>query len=191
MTSLIDQGLAHHDAGDLDRAEQCYLDAVAENGADTEALKLLALVMMEKGNADEAVTYIEAAVDLQPDVAQYRHLLGRIRAAQGRMPEAAEALRLASDHAGPERFLILGDLGLCLEQLQSWEEAERVYAEILMYEPNNRTALHGKAGSAVALGDLDTARDTYQLLLQLDPADSAASSGMAQVLGWIADKTLP
>lgn len=191
MSSLLDQGLAYHDAGDLDRAEQCYLDAVEQDGADTEALKLLALVMMEKGETDEAATYIEAAVDLKPDVAQYRHLLGRIRAAQGRMPEAVEALRLASDQAGAERNLILGDLGLCLEQLQSWDEAQRIYAEILMYEPSNRTALHGKAGCAVALGDLDAARDVYQQLLKLDPDDSGASSGMAQVLGWIANKTLP
>lgn len=191
MSSLLDEGLAHHAAGDLDRAEQCYLDAVEQNGANTEALKLLALVMMEKGETDEAVTYIEAAVSLQPDVATYRHLLGRIRAAQGRAPEAVEALRLASDRAGAERYLILGDLGLCLEQLQRWDEAERIYIEILMHEPTNRTALHGKAGCAVASGDLPAARDIFQQLIKRDPDDSAASSGLVQVLGWIADKTLP
>ena len=61
-------------------------------------LKLLALVMMEKGETDEALSYIEAAVDLQPDVAQYRHLLGRIRAAQGNMPEAAVRVAREMEH---------------------------------------------------------------------------------------------
>ncbi len=191
MSSLIDQGLTHHDAGDLDRAESCYLAAAQADAANPEPHKLLALVAMEKGLADAAVDHIQKALDLAPDVAQYRHLFGRIRAMQGRMPEAAEALRAAADLAGPARFPVLCDLGLCLEQLQAWEDALVVYAEVLAHDPANTTALHGKAGACAAVGELPRAKATYEEILRLNPADSDARNGLAQVDGWIRDKVVP
>ena len=191
MSSELDQGLAHHDAGDLDRAEWCYRAALAQDPANAEAHKLLALVVMEKGLADDAVTHIEKAMALAPDAAQYRHLLGRIRAMQGRHAEAAEVLRAAAAQAGPERITILCDLGLCLEQIQAWEDALAVYAEVLAQDPKNSTALHGKAGASAAVGELPRAKTTYEELLRLYPDDSAAASGLTQVIGWLQDKTLP
>lgn len=191
MASLIDQGLAYHDAGDLDRAEQCYLSALEQDGRNAETHKLLALVAMEKGNADDALTYVEAAATLNPGEAQYRHLFGRIRAMQGRMPEAAEALRTAAAMPGADRLTIHCDLGLCLEQLQAWEDALVVYAEVLALDPKNRTALHGKAGASAAVGELPRAKSTYEELLRLNPDDSDARNGLTQVEGWIRDKVVP
>lgn len=191
MSSLIDQGLAHHDAGDLDRAESAYRAAAEEDAANPEPHKLLALVAMEKGQPEAAVGHIETAMELAPDVAQYRHLFGRIRAMQGRLPEAAEALRAAADLAGPERYPVLCDLGLCLEQLQAWEDALTVYAEVLDHDPANPTALHGRAGASAAVGELDRAKRTYEEILRLNPGDSDARSGLTQVEGWIRDKLVP
>ena len=191
MTSLIDQGLAHHGAGDLKRAEQCYRDSLENEGASADAFKLLALIAMESDRPAAALTHIQAAIDLEPEVAQFHHLLGRIRASLGQMAEAADALRTASNLSGSDRLLILGDLGLCLEQLQNWDEAEPIYAEILAQDPANRTALYGKAGCAAATGDLETAKAVYERLLALDPSDPDASGSLAQIVGWIEDKVVP
>lgn len=191
MSSLIDQGLAYHDAGDLDRAESAYLAASQEDTANAEPHKLLALVAMEKGLPDAAIGHIQKAMDLAPEVAQYRHLFGRIRAMQGRMPEAAEALRTAAEMSGPDRYGVLCDLGLCLEQLQAWEDALTVYAEVLAHDPKNRTALHGKAGANAAVGELPRAKSAYEELLRLYPDDSDAQAGLTQVDGWIRDKVVP
>ncbi|MDB5552762.1 MAG: Tetratricopeptide 1 repeat-containing protein [Rhizobium sp.] len=191
MTSLLDQGLVHHDAGDLKRAEQCYRESLEKDGASADAFKLLALIAMETARPNEAIVEIQAAIDLQPEEAQYHHLLGRIRASQAQMAEAAEALRTASNLPGADRTLILGDLGLCLEQMQNWDEAGPVYAEILVSDPTNRTALYGKAGCAAALGDLQTAKAVYERLLVLDPSDSDASGSLVQIVQWIEDKVVP
>lgn len=191
MSSQLDQGLAHHDAGDLDRAEWCYRAALEQDPANADAHKLLALVAMEKGLTDDAVSHIGKALDLAPDVAQYRHLLGRILAMQGRHAEAAEVLRAAAALPDAERLTILCDLGLCLEQVQSWDDALAVYTEVLEQDPGNYTALHGKAGSSAAVGELPRAKTTYEELLRLYPDDSAAASGLTQVIGWLQDKTLP
>ena len=191
MTSLIDQGLAHHDAGDLKRAEQFYRDSIAIDGASADAYKLLALVAMETDRSAEAKSLIDLAVDLRPDAPQYRHMQGRILASQNQMAEAAETLRAAADLPGAERLLILGDLGLCLEQLQNFDDAAPVYAEILANDPNNRTALYGKAGCAAAMGDLETAKAGYERLLVLDPSDSDASGALVQIVQWIDQKVLP
>ena len=191
MSSLIDQGLAHHDAGDLDRAESAYLAASQEDAANPEPHKLLALVAMEKGLPEAAISHIQKAMELAPDVAQHRHLFGRIRAMQGRLPEAAEALRAAAAMAGPDRYTVLCDLGLCLEQLQAWDDALTVYAEVLAHDPKNLTALHGKAGASAAVGELPRAKATYEELLRLYPGDSDAQASLTQVEGWIRDKVVP
>ena len=44
MSSLVEEGLRHHNAGDLEKAEQCYLDAVSANSSDAQALKLLGVM---------------------------------------------------------------------------------------------------------------------------------------------------
>ncbi|MEQ9448726.1 MAG: hypothetical protein RLN70_07425, partial [Rhodospirillaceae bacterium] len=78
MSSHLDDGLPHHNAGDLEKAEECYLEAVAANSADAQALKLLALVQVERGLFDDALSYAEAAVNLRPADGEVAHLLGRI-----------------------------------------------------------------------------------------------------------------
>ena len=181
MSSLLDQGLGHHKAGDLKKAEQCYLDAVAANSSDAQALKLLAVVQAEHGLFDDAVSYAEAAVSLLPEDGECAHLLGRIRIERGEFKVAVPVLRQATRKAGSNAAAIWADFGLCLERTGAWTEAKGALNRVLELEPNHRAATHGAARVAQALGELDAAEELFKRATSTDAEDAEAWTGLARV----------
>ncbi len=180
MNALLDEGLRHHNAGDLAKAEQCYLDAVAENSSDAQALKLLAVVQSERGEFDDALSYAEAAANLLPDDGECSHLLGRIRIERGEFKAAIPVLRQAS-HKASANPAVWVDFGLCLERTSAWTEAKDAFEKALALEPDHRTAKHGLGRVAQVLTDTDLAEKSFRSLTEADPKDAEAWVGRAYV----------
>ena len=180
MSNLLDEGLRHHNAGNLDKAEQCYLDAVAANSSDAQALKLLAVVQTERGEFDDALSYAEAAANLLPDDGECSHLLGRIRIERGEFKAAIPVLRQASNKTS-DNTSIWVDFGLCLEHTSDWTEAKDAFEKALDLEPNHRIAKHGLGRVAQVLTDMDLAEKSYRGLVDADANDAEAWVGLAYV----------
>lgn len=180
MSSLVDEGLRHHNAGELEKAEQCYLDAVAANSSDAQALKLLAVLQAERGSFDDAVSYAEAAANLLPEDGECAHLFGRIRIERGEFKAAVPVLRQATQKSASNPA-VWADFGLCLERTSAWTEARNAFEKALELEPNHRAATHGLARVAQALGDVDLAEKTYKRATDTDAEDAEAWVGLAKV----------
>lgn len=180
MSSLIDEGLRHHNAGDLEKAEQCYLDAIAANSSDAQALKLLAVLQAERGQFDDAVSYAEAAVNLLPNDGECAHLFGRIRIERGEFKAAVPVLRQATQKASSNPA-VWADFGLCLERTSAWTEALAAFEKVLELEPGHRAATHGIGRVAQALGNLDLAEESFKNATGADAKDAEAWVGLAQV----------
>jgi len=181
MSSLVEEGLRHHNAGDLQKAEQCYLDAVSANSSDAQALKLLGVVQAERGMFDDALSYAEAAVKLLPDDGECKHLLARIRIERGEFKAAIPVLRQATQKAGANAAAMWADFGLCLERTSAWTEAKNAFNRVLDLEPNHKAALHGLARCAQAVGDLELAEETYKRAAAADAQDGEAWTGLARI----------
>ncbi len=181
MSSLIDEGLRYHNAGDLEKAEKSYLDAVFANSSDAQALKLLAVVQAERGQFDDAVSYAAAAVNLLPDDSECTHLLGRIHIERGEFEAAVPVLREATQKAGSSASAIWADFGLCLERTGAWPKAKDAFAQVLKLEPDHRGAVHGAARVAQALGELDLSEEFFKCATVTDPKDAEAWVGLAKV----------
>jgi tetratricopeptide (TPR) repeat protein len=180
MSSLLDEGLRHHNAGDLEKAEQIYLDAVAANSSDAQALKLLAVLQAERGLFDDAVSYAEAAVNLLPDDGECAHLFGRIRIERGEFKAAVPVLRQATQKSASNPA-VWADFGLCLERTSAWIEAKAAFEKVLEVEAHHRAAIHGLARVAHALGDVDLAEKTFKRATDMDADDAEAWVGLAKV----------
>ncbi len=181
MSSLVEEGLRHHNAGDLEKAEQCYLDAVAENSSDAQALKLLAVIQAERREFDDALSYAEAASNLLPDDGECAHLLGRIRIEKGEYKAAVPVLRQATQKTGADAVSIWVDFGLCLEMTAAWTEAKTAFNRVLEKAPNHRIAMLGVGRVAQALGDLDDAEGFFKRAAEADKSDPEAWIGLAKV----------
>lgn len=85
---FLEEGVAHHRAGDLAAAERAYRAALAATPGDVDALHLLGLVAEETGHRRDALDLIRAAVAASPHRLFFESL-GRILAALGEREEAA------------------------------------------------------------------------------------------------------
>lgn len=181
MSALVEEGLRHHNAGDFEKAEQCYLDAVSANSSDAQALKLLGVLQAERGMFEDALSYAEAAVNLLPDDGECKHLVARIRIERGEFKAAIPMLRQATQNAGANAAAMWADFGLCLERTSAWTESKNAFKRVLEIEPNHKAALHGLARSAHAIGELDLAEETFTRATSADAKDAEAWAGLARI----------
>ena len=66
IKEIIDQGIAFHQAGKTDQAEQCYRLVLEQKKDHPDALYLLGVLALEKGLVNQAVDLIEQAITHHP-----------------------------------------------------------------------------------------------------------------------------
>jgi predicted O-linked N-acetylglucosamine transferase (SPINDLY family) len=91
----LDAAIAVHRAGDLAAAAIGYRRLLDVDPSHPDALHLLGLVLVEQGQAEAALNWIEAAIARQPTREAFHHSRGRALAACGRHAEAEAAYRTA------------------------------------------------------------------------------------------------
>src|SRR5690242_2204240 len=100
---ILDEGLAHHQAGRLAEAEWCYQEVLRVNPWQPDALHLLGLVHHQQGRNEAAVEHIRRAIDVQPRNEVFWANLCVVYYALGLHREAADAaeqvLRLTPNSA--------------------------------------------------------------------------------------------
>src|SRR5262249_6113518 len=74
--SLVREGLAAHQAGDLARAEGRYRAALGVNANHADALPLLGVIALQCGHLDSAIELIGWAIEENGREPQYHHNLG-------------------------------------------------------------------------------------------------------------------
>ncbi len=94
--SLVESGLARHQAGDLAGAERLYRQALADGADEPLALALLGAVCVDTSRCAEAVSLLRRAVRVRPDWAEGHEQLGLALGKAGDADGAIEALRCAA-----------------------------------------------------------------------------------------------
>ena len=126
ITEVLKNGIAAHQAGDLDRAAEFYNEILGEAPEHADATHLMGLVHFQRGQNDVAATMIRAAINLDPKVPLYHANLGRVFMASrddaGALVAFREAVLLE-----PENAPLHADLAGAMLRCGDAEEA-RVYA---------------------------------------------------------------
>ena len=94
-SEMIHAAIKLQKVGRLDEAEMVYLKILDDEPNNHDALQLQGLVLTIKGRNKEAVTLIEKAISLRPDVAAYHHNIAGIYRQMGRMNDAEQSFRTA------------------------------------------------------------------------------------------------
>ncbi len=110
MAVNLSEALEHHERGDLERAARLCEAALAEQPDEPDALHLLGLVALQRGEAGWAAELIRKAVTFRPDAAAFHANLAEAYWSLGRIDEVIAsceaALRL--DPASPGVLCNLG-----------------------------------------------------------------------------------
>ncbi|HXH03241.1 MAG TPA: tetratricopeptide repeat protein, partial [Candidatus Competibacteraceae bacterium] len=169
-------------AGRLEEAERAYRAILQQAPRNPKALHLLGAVRMERGDAAEAVSWLERSLAQWPDnpyawyhLALAQQRLGRAREAIASYQRAAELY--PGDFAG-----IHNNLGALWQELGDLEQARAAYARALALQPDYARA-HCNLGSVlVAQGRRAEGVAAYRRALQHDPRLFDAWFNLGQVL---------
>lgn len=177
----IADALAHHEAGRLDAAEAIYRDLLAGDPGHLDALHLLGLARLARGAAEEAISLIERAIALAPDVVPLKASYGDALRAAGRDADAASAYEkvAAGDPGNVAAVINLASIrlkeGRHRDAVAMAQHAVDISPETAAAHASLGAALAGSGRDAEALGHLDRALD-------LDPRYDAARSVRARAL---------
>jgi len=145
ISEALALAVKHHQAGDVDYAEEVYRRVLQADPENVDAWCYLGTACLNSNRLLEAVEYFRRALRLRPDCTAARSDLGIALAQLGRTEEAAgcfrEAIRLRPDHA--EAY---NNLGIVLAQLGKKDEAKAAYEEALRIKPDHETARANLAG---------------------------------------------
>jgi tetratricopeptide (TPR) repeat protein len=177
-TAELTEALAHHRAGRLDRAEALYRKFLEKSPGHADALHLLGIIALARGDPDRAIRLIGRALTARPDFAEGHSNLGNAYRAACRFAEAAasyrRALALRPDFAAAHSNLavVLGEQGDFAAAVASARRAVALDPQGGEARFNLAAVLRQLAANLRGMGDLDGATEGYREALTLRPGDA-------------------
>jgi hypothetical protein len=145
-------------------AERCH-GILAGNAWHFDALHLLGVVCLERGQFDEAITVLDRAVRVRPGDATACFNFGNALAGRERHEEAVGAFRRAVALA-PGSIDAFNNLGNALAALRRHEEAIECFRQALAIHPRHPPALFNLGKRLAELGRLDEALESFRGALE-------------------------
>jgi tetratricopeptide (TPR) repeat protein len=183
---LTELARVQHLAGDNVAAERSVLDALTVTPESAYAMRIYASVLDGLGRRYEGLTWARRAVEAAPwdhsTHYEYARLLVQSSDAQGALPVAKEALRLAPGSADAHDLM-----GVVLGMLGRREESTAEHQEALRLQPGHARALANIAVNHANSRRLFSALTGFREAAQLDPhiGDEARKNITATVRAWL------
>jgi len=179
-SEILQNGLAHHQAGRLQEAEAIYQSILQEQPQHPDALHFLGVIAHQVGKHEIAVNLIENAIKINPNVPDFYNNCGEAYRALNRNDLALiryeQALAIKPDFA-----VVHGNLGIALHDLGRQNEAIACYQQALAIMPDYAEA-HNNLGAALQdLGRRDEAIVCYEQAIVFKPNYAAAHRHLAMI----------
>jgi tetratricopeptide (TPR) repeat protein len=179
LPSPLDQVAALCEQGRLSDAEQVCRSVLQATPDDAEALHLLGLIALQRGDSDQAVRLINEAAAAAPQEAKYHINLSAVLGQAGRRDEALETARqvVALHPDYPEAH---NNLGSGLVRLGHCEEALASYDRAIALRPNYDEAHYNRGVALQSLKRYEEAAASYQqtIALQTDYLEAYNNLGI-------------
>jgi tetratricopeptide (TPR) repeat protein len=180
IPQALDTAIKHHQAGNLQGAEQIYRQILQLDPHQVDALHLLGMISNQLGHSETALQYITEALRLKPDLAVGHNSLGNVFHKLAKFEEAAasyrQAIRFKPDYADAHN-----NLGIALKMLGRPAEALASYQQALRLKPDYADA-HNNLGVALKeQGRFEEAVASFQQALRINPNFGHAHSNLASV----------
>ena len=177
----LDVAWQYYQRGQLQQAEQLYLQILEGDPHQVDALHLLAVIAGQTGRESRAIDYLKAVLRLQPGLAAAHNNLGNAYVATGKLPEAMasyqEAVRLQPDYA-----VAHNNLGNALRAQGRLAEAVASLERALGIQPDYAEAQHNLGIALQEQGRLAEAVASFQQVLRLKPDHADAHFGLGVAL---------
>jgi tetratricopeptide (TPR) repeat protein len=181
MHHTLTLGLRHHQQGRLDEADRLYQSVLAQQPGDPDALHLVGVVALQKGDYRRAADQIGQAIARNPGSAAYHANLGEALRSLGQLDRAADCCRTAL-RLEPRSPEAANCLGLVLLAQGKKEEAVAQFREALRLKPDYAIACSNLGNALRLSGDIDGAVAYFRRATEIDPELAGAHSNLGQLL---------
>ena len=183
---LIEQGIAHKAANDLDAAEQCHLSAIALAPSLPRAHLNLGNVRLAKGDPAAAIQAYEQALALDPDYAFAHFNIGnarqRLKQHMAAVEAYARAIALKPDFADGQVAM-----GIAYHSLGRFDDATACFRIALALRPD-LGPVYGNLGVALrGTGDFRGALQAFRDQVRICPQDGQAYGNLGVALHDVGD----
>ncbi len=192
ISELLTMAIQHHQVGRLHDAEQIYRQILQADPNQADALHLLGLIAHQVGKHGIAIEYIERAIGLNGNVANYHFHLGEAYCSLHMILEAVACYRRALE-LKPDFAEAHNNLGTTWKDLGKLDEAVVCYYRALELSPEC-AEFHNNLGIALREQEkLDEAVACFYRAIKLNPDYAAAHRNLGNVLKHLgkADEAVP
>lgn len=167
--------------GRLQEAAQSYRRALSLNSEDVDSIRMLAALLSEDGDWDEAIGLYGQLLGMEPHNAEWLYRLGQALKRQGRVGEALvfyrRAVLLCPDSADAHF-----NLGKALVETRQLPQSLGCFRRVVAIQPEDADA-HNYLGQTLhELGEADQARQAYLKAIELRPDFVGALSNLGVLL---------
>lgn len=181
LAQKLNEGIAHHEAGRLDRAFAIYRQVATQAPRVSLVFDLLGRVTEQQGRFEDAIRYFRQALLLDSHSVTCAVQLASVLIATSRTPEAEKILRKLVTEC-PQDFGAWNSLGFVLKILGRMDEAVACHERAVTLNPKFAAGWAHWGLTLTLSGDNFIALDKFNRALELDPKLVSARYGRAQVL---------
>jgi Flp pilus assembly protein TadD len=178
IQTVMNEALSCHTSGRLDDAERLYKQVLAIEPRVSDAVHLLGVIALARGEGRKAAKTIQRAIKMRGDFPAYHGNLALTYLTLNKFKEAAKAaqmaLKLDSQDSG-----FHCSLGSALDGLGKLAEAESAFCRALEIDPVDGAALNNLGTIYLRNGNFDRSAAMFGRYLAQEPNDAAVLSQRA------------
>ena len=179
--TAIHTALAHHQAGQLQQAEQIYRRVLETEPRNVQSLHMLGVVASQTGQHEAAIKLISDAIELEANNAVMHLNLGEAYREAGKLDlaRASYVKAAALDPRWPKPHFYLALAHTAQGDLQAAEECCRC---AILLDPNDAAAHYSLGNILKQRDDSEAAIASYQTAVDADPNFFEATLNLGSVL---------
>lgn len=179
-TGRLMTAIEAHQSSRMEEAEKGYLQCLAHDPSDPDALHYLGMLRFQQGRRDDSERLIRASLEIRPDNPHAWNNLGNVLFAQEQLDDAVDAYLHAID-ANIELGAAWQNLGRCLERSASPEQAIALFKRVIETLPGFVPAYEALGRVLRVFGRHEGAIETYRRWVELEPDRPTARHMLAAV----------
>jgi len=172
--------MQHHQAGQLNQAEQIYRQILRDNPNHAVASHFLGVIAHQVGNNDVALTLIKNSIVNKPDYFQAFNNLGIVYFALSNYQEAIHCYQKALSFK-PEFADANYNLANAYNAIEQHEEAIESFKKTLLFRPKYVDALYNLANTYKSIGKLNEAIPYYHKVISLKSDYAGAYNNLGNI----------
>lgn len=170
-----------HSDGRLDEAESLYRDVLNEDPYEPITLNQLAVLKLNSGDPEAALTFVRRALASEPDASEYHYNLGVALAQLDRFDEAASAFDRSLE-LDPVNAAACNNLGAMLMVQEQTDAALAAFLTAIKLNPEYASAYSNLGRLLLQTGKAEDAVTILEQAMRLNPNDPDAWRALADAL---------